>query len=141
MVFYGALASLALDFQLTILHIVSKEDTAKVLFALGSRAFKDNTMGLLLKKTKKSNPVNIQQLSILVSLPGIGDKLAVRLLEKFKTPIKAINTSTAELSRIDGMGYARALKLRKILDTIIIDEKIDLQTALAGYDVDKNIVW
>ena len=109
MVFYGALASLALDFQLTILHTVSKEDTAKVLFALGSRAFKDNTMGLLLKKTKKSNPVNIQQLSILVSLPGIGD--------------------------------ARALKLRKILDTIIIDEKIDLQTALDGYDVDKNIVW
>ena len=141
MVFYGALASLALDFQLTILHIVSKEDTAKVLFALGSRAFKDNTMGLLLKKTKKSNPVNIQQLSILVSLPGIGDKLAVRLLEKFKTPIKAINTSIAELSRIDGMGYARALKLRKILDTIIIDEKIDLQIALDGYDVDKNIVW
>lgn len=140
MVFYGALASLALDFQLTILHTVSKEDTAKVLFALGSRAFKDNTTGLLLKKTKKSNPVNIQQLSILVSLPGIGDKLAVRLLEKFKTPIKAINASTAELSRIDGMGYARALKLRKILDTVIIDEKIDLQTALDGYDIDKNIV-
>lgn len=79
-------------------------------------------------------------MSILISSPGIGDKLTVRLLEKFKTPIKAINVSTAGLSRIDGMSYARALKLRNILDTVIIDEKIDLQTALVGYDIDKNIV-
>ncbi len=66
------------------------------------------------KKLKKGNAVEIQQLSILASLPGIGEKLAVRMLTKFKTPIKALNASTADLARIGGMGYVRASKLRKI---------------------------
>jgi len=86
-----------------------------------------------LRKVKKSNPVKIQQLSILASLPGIGDKLAMRLLAKFKTPIKALNASTAELARVEGMGYARASKLRKVLDQVQVDSKGE-QTALDGYD-------
>jgi DNA excision repair protein ERCC-4 len=138
MVFYGALASLALDFRLAIIHTVSKEHTAKVLFALAHRVLKDNKVGLLLRKVKKGNSVNIQQLSILASLPGVGDKLAVRLLMKFKTPIKVLNASTAELARIEGMGHAKASKLRKILDTAQMDEKIESQTALDGYDAEGN---
>ncbi len=134
MVFYGALASLALDFKLAMIHTASKEDTAKVLFALANRVLKDNKTGPLLKKAKKGNSVKIQQLSILASLPGVGDKLAVRLLNRFKTPIKALNASTAELARIEGMGYTRASKLRKILDIVQIDEKSAEQKALDGYD-------
>lgn len=137
MVFYGALASLALDFKLAIIHTASKEDTARVLLALTNRALKDKKGGLLLKKMKKGSTVTAQQLSILASLPGVGNKLAVRLLRKFKTPIKALNASVAELARIEGMGYARATKLRKILDTLQIDEKTELQMALDGYDSDK----
>ena len=138
MVFYGALASLALDFRLSIIHTSSAENTAKALAALASRILKDYKTGPLLKKIKKSNPVHIQQLSILASLPGVGDKLAVRLLKKFKTPIKTLNASTAELARVEGMGYARASKLRKILDAIHADEKGESQTALDGYDGDSD---
>ncbi len=138
MVFYGALASLALDFRLSIIHTSSAENTAKALAALASRILKDYKTEPLLKKIKKSNPVHIQQLSILASLPGVGDKLAVRLLKKFKTPIKTLNASTAELARVEGMGYARASKLRKILDAIHADEKGESQTALDGYDGDSD---
>lgn len=140
MVFYGALASLALDFKLAIIHTISVEHTAKTLFALANRVVKDNKTGPLLRKVKKGNPAHIQQLSILASLPGVGDKLAVRLLKKFKTPIRALNASTAELARIEGMGYTRATRLRKILDAVQIDEKSEAQAALDGYDVDKNQV-
>ena len=73
--------------------------------------------GPLLKRIKKTNPVQIQQLSILSSLPGVGDKLAVRMLERFLTPQRALTASAAELSRIPGFGTARALKVRKILDS------------------------
>lgn len=90
------------------------------------------------KGITKGKAVEIQQLSILTSLPGIGVKLAVRLLMKFKTPIKALNASTTDLARIGGMGYARASKLRKILDTILVDEKMELQTALDTYDINDN---
>ncbi len=138
MVFYGALASLVLDFKLAIIHTAHTEDTVRVLLALGKRVLKDKNIGPLLRKVKKGNPANIQQLSVLASLPGVGDKLAVRLITKFKTPIKALNASTAELARVNGMGYARASKLRKILDIIQIDERVEAQTALDGYDPDSR---
>jgi len=132
MVIYGALASVALDFRIAVIHTPSALHTAKALVAMANRALKGK-QGPLLRKVKKSNPVKIQQLSILASLPGVGDKLAMRLLAKFKTPIKALNASTAELARVEGMGYARASKLRKVLDQVQIDSKAE-QTALDGYD-------
>ena len=132
MIIYGALASVALDFRIAVIHTPSASHTAKALIAMANRAFKEK-QGPLLRKVKKSNPVKLQQLSILASLPGIGDKLAMRLLAKFKTPIKALNASTAELARVEGMGYARASKMRKVLDQMQVDSKGE-QTALDGYD-------
>jgi DNA excision repair protein ERCC-4 len=132
MVIYGALASVALDFRIAVIHTPSASHTAKALFAMANRALKEK-QGPLLRKVKKSNPVKMQQLSILASLPGVGDKLAVRLLTKFKTPMKVLNASTAELARVEGMGLARATKLRKVLDQVQIDSKVE-QMALDGYD-------
>jgi len=54
---------------------------------------------------------------VLSSVPGVGDKLAARMLEKFKTPQRALNASAAELATIPGFGLARAQRLRKILDS------------------------
>lgn len=136
MVIYGALASVALDFRIAVIHTPSVSHTARALVAMAGRASKGKP-GPLLRKVKKSNPVQIQQLSILASLPGVGDKLAKRLLLKFKTPIKALNASTAELARVEGMGYARASKLRKVLDQMQVDSKGE-QTALDGYDDAQN---
>ncbi len=132
MVIYGALASVALDFRIAVIHTPSASHTAKALFAMANRAFKEKH-GPLLRKVKKGNPVKMQQLSILASLPGVGDKLAVRLLTKFKTPMKVLNASTAELARVEGMGLARATKLRKVLDQVQVDSKVE-QTALDGYE-------
>ncbi|MGH9933598.1 MAG: ERCC4 domain-containing protein [Nitrososphaerales archaeon] len=132
MVIYGALASVALDFRIAVIHTPSASHTAKALIAMANRALKGKS-GPLLRKVKKSNPLKMQQLSILASLPGVGDKLAVRLLTKFKTPMKVLNASTAELARVEGMGLARATKLRKVLDQVQVDSKNE-QTALDGYE-------
>ncbi len=132
MVIYGALASVALDFRIAVIHTPSASHTAKALIAMANRALKEKS-GPLLRKVKKSNPLKMQQLSILASLPGVGDKLAVRLLTKFKTPMKVLNASTAELARVEGMGLARATKLRKVLDQVQVDSKNE-QTALDGYE-------
>ena len=132
MVIYGALASVALDFRIAIIHTPSASHTAKALIAMANRTLKEK-QGPLLRKVKKSNPVRMQQLSILASLPGVGDKLAVRLLTKFKTPMKVLNASTAELARVEGMGLARATRARKVLDQVQVDSKNE-QTALDGYE-------
>jgi DNA excision repair protein ERCC-4 len=91
----------------------------------------------LLKRIKKNNPIYIQQLSILSSLPGIGDKLAVRMLEKFRTPQRALSASIAELARIPGFGNARAEKIRKILD-YPDNDKMELTQKTLLEDIDQN---
>ncbi|PIW35003.1 MAG: heavy metal resistance protein CzcA, partial [Nitrosopumilales archaeon CG15_BIG_FIL_POST_REV_8_21_14_020_33_23] len=70
-----------------------------------------------LKKIKKSNDLEKQQLSSLCSLPGIGEKFAVRMLEKFGTPLKVFTATTNELAKVEGLGDARAKKIKKVLES------------------------
>ena len=69
----------------------------------------------MLKKIKKSNDIQKQQLIVLCSLPGIGEKTAIRMLEKFGTPLKALSSSTKDLAKIPGLGESRAKKIKKML--------------------------
>ena len=78
---------------------------------------KDTPKGPYLKKIKKSSDLEKQQLSVLCSLPGIGEKFAVRMLTKFGTPLKVFSATTAELAKVEGLGEARAKKIKKTLDT------------------------
>lgn len=114
---YEALAAVIMEFRIPIIHTPSAEYTALLLITLAKRSLKDGkAAGPLLRKIKKENPVYIQQLSVLSSVPGIGDKLAARMLQKFQTPKKALNASAAELATIPGFGLARAERVRRILD-------------------------
>ncbi len=77
---------------------------------------KDVVKGPFLKKIKKSDDVQKQQLSVLCSLPGIGEKLAVRMLQKFGSPTRTLNASLAELSKVEGLGEMRAKKIKQMLE-------------------------
>jgi ERCC4-type nuclease len=50
------------------------------------------------------------------------------MLERFKTPYRALNASAAELATIPGFGLARAQRLRKILDSTTTTEKVVQKT-------------
>lgn len=113
-VFYGALSTIAIDFKIPIIPTSSASHTAKLLVSMCSR--KDVTKGPFLKKIRKSDDVQKQQLSVLCSLPGIGEKLAVRMLQKFGSPTRTLNASLSELSKIDGLGEARAKKIKQMLE-------------------------
>lgn len=114
---YDALAKVALDFRIPIIHTPSADYTSQLLVIMVNKSLQNGrATGPLLKRIKKDNPGYIQQLSIISSLPGVGDKLAVRMLDRFQTPIKALNASAAELARISGFGAERALRVRRILD-------------------------
>ena len=39
------------------------------------------------------------------------------MLEKFGTPLKVFSATTAELAKVEGLGEARAKKIKKTLDT------------------------
>jgi len=114
LVFYGAISSVAIDFKIPIIPTPNASHTAKLLVSMCSR--KDVTKGPFLKKIRKSNDIQRQQLSVLCSLPGVGEKLAIRLLEKFGTPLRALSASTSELSKVNGLGITRAKKIKNMLE-------------------------
>ncbi len=115
LVFYGALSRVTLEFKIPIIPTPSASHTAKLLVALCSK--KDGPTGPYLKKIKKSSNLETQQLSTLCSLPGIGEKFAVRMLEKFGTPLKVFTATTSELSKVEGLGESRAKKIKNMLTT------------------------
>ncbi len=128
LVFYGAISAVALDFKIPVLPTPNASNTAKLLVAMCARQGK--TKGPFLKKIRKSGDVNRQQLSVLCSLPGVGEKLASRMLEKFGSPSNSLNASAIELSKIEGMGESRAQKIRKLLDAEIKNDKKSDQKTL-----------
>ena len=114
LVFYGALSTIAIDYKIPIIPTPNASHTAKLLVSLSSR--KESIKGPLLKKIKKSNDVQKQQLTVLCSLPGVGEKIAIRMLEKFESPLKVLSASTKDLAKIPGLGESRAKKIKKMLE-------------------------
>ena len=115
LIFYGAISTVVLDFQIPVIPTPSATHTAKLLVSMCSR--KNVSKGPYLKKIKKSSDLEKQQLSILCSMPGIGEKFATRMLEKFGTPLKVLTATSAELAKVEGLGDARAKKIKKILES------------------------
>ncbi len=114
LVFYGAISSIVLDLRIPIIPTPNASHSAKLLISMCNR--QGSTKGPFLKKIKKSNDLQKQQLSILCSLPGVGEKLASRMLERFGSPSNTLKASYKELSKIKGLGESRAFKIRNILD-------------------------
>lgn len=115
LIFYGAISTVVIDFKIPIIPTPSATHSAKLLVSMCSRT--NSPKGPYLKKIKKSNDLEKQQLSSLCSLPGIGEKFAVRMLEKFGTPLKVFTATTSELAKVEGLGEARAKKIKKILES------------------------
>ena len=115
LIFYGAISTVVLDFKIPVIPTPSATHTAKLLVSMCSR--KNFPQGPYLKKIKKSTDLEKQQLSVLCSLPGVGERFAVRMLEKFGTPLKVFTATTTELAKIEGLGETRAKKIKKMLDS------------------------
>ena len=127
-----ALATVAMEFRIPVLHAPDVEQTAMLLLAMANKGLQNKASGPLLKKIKKENPFYVQQLSILSSVPGVGEKLAARMLERFKTPQRALMATAAELATIPGFGLARARRVRKVIDTMASQDLIAQRTLFDG---------
>jgi ERCC4-type nuclease len=113
---YDSLITVVLDFKIPLVHTPNIEHTTNFLIAIANKLSRKNSYGPLLRKIRKQTSEQIQQLSVLSSLPGVGGMFAVKMLKEFNTPKRALNASAAELAKIPGFGTARAQKIRKILD-------------------------
>jgi DNA excision repair protein ERCC-4 len=115
---YEALTRVVLEFRIPIIPTPTSEYTSQLLLRMANQARTEGLIdGPLLRRIRKRNPMYVQQLSVLSSFPGVGDKTAIRMLKKFRTPARTLTASVAELAMISGLGTNRAIRIRRILDS------------------------
>jgi ERCC4-type nuclease len=127
---YDSLITVVLDFKIPLVHTPNIEHTTNFLIAIANKLARKYSYGPLLRKIRKQTSEQIQQLSVLSSLPGVGGMFAVKMLKEFNTPKRALNASTAELAKIPGFGTARAQRIRKILDNAYNEDDAENQKTL-----------
>jgi ERCC4-related helicase len=113
----GSLASIAIDFGISIIPTRNPEDTAAMIKRIAIREQDENNSSIQIRTEKKPTNLWEQQLFIIESLPNIGPVTAKKLLEKFSTVNEIINASINELQEVDGIGKKTAENIRKVLDS------------------------
>jgi ERCC4-related helicase len=113
----GALASIAIDFGISIIPTRSPEDTAAMIHRIALREQTDEKPNIQLRTEKKPLTTWEQQLYIIESLPNIGPVTAKKLLEEFKSVKNVINASENDLKKIEGIGDKIAERILNVVES------------------------
>ncbi|MBM3897502.1 MAG: heavy metal resistance protein CzcA [Thaumarchaeota archaeon] len=132
--FYGSLASLITMYGIFTIFTDTYLNSALAIKSLMEHLADERGKGPLITKAVKTNDPSLEQVYFVSALPGIGVKLARRLLETFKTPSAIINASIPELAKVPGVGRAKAVKIRKVLDAKFAEAKETSQAKLIESD-------
>jgi DNA excision repair protein ERCC-4 len=122
-IYFGALSSLILDYGVNIVQTMDISETAILIASLAKR----------IHRVKPSKPVTVKhpripsslphQIATLATLPGVGVTIARRLLDRFGSLESVFNASAVELSRVDGVGWSRALAIKNYITEDIRSKK------------------
>jgi len=111
----GAISALILDYGIQVFFTRDVEGTAEMIFSLAKREQLEKEVVVRLKGNKKAYTLAEQQRMIVESIPGVGPKLAVALLNKFKTIENIAKASEQELREVEKIGKKKAKYIRKVL--------------------------
>jgi len=115
--YYGAIANVTIAYGLRVIYTANAKETAIAIAELlqHARAKPRSTLPTAIPPKSKSVPQ--QQLELVSSMPGVGGKLAERLLMKYGTPRRVMSLTAGELALTQGIGWKRAQKVKATLDT------------------------
>ena len=111
------LTSIALDYQVPVIHTKNYRDTAAHINVIVNRLEKSKRVLSLLTK-RKPLTLKEQQEYIIESLPGVGPTIAKSLLAKFGSVKSIMNASLEELEEVDKIGKIKASEIKKVLEEI-----------------------
>ena len=113
----GTIASIALDFGISIIPTRDAQDTAAMIKRIAIREQNGEKIPIQIRTDKKPVSLWEQQLFIIESLPNIGPVNAKNLLEHFGSVSNVINASESELIEVDGIGKITASEIRKVIES------------------------
>ena len=112
----GAQCSLAVDFRIPSFFFPTEEDFAEFVHSLAFREQASNNGPPRMQTARKDVPVADLQQLVVESLPSVGPVHAKALLEHFGSVSKVFNAPAEELVEADGIGKARAQRIRQVID-------------------------
>ncbi len=123
--YYGAMASLTLAYDLRLMHTADIDETALAVASLVRHSRARPVPPGLLQAPPKSKDETQQQLYFVSSLPGVGMKLAKRLLGRYGTPRRIVALTEAQFAIVPGVGAKRAAKIAHLLDATYAAGPVD----------------
>lgn len=121
----GAIASIAIDFGISIIPTRNSDDTAAMIKRIAFTEQKGNNTPIQIRTERKPDNLWEQQQFIIESLPNIGPVTAKKLLEKFATVKNVLNASAEELQEVEGIGLKTAENIVKVIDSKYLHFKKD----------------
>ncbi len=112
----GALASIAIDYEIPILNTTDKQETASLIQRIAHREQIKQKRNNRVKGKRTPLMLSEQQLHLVQSLPGVGPELAKALLKKFKNIKNLVNASKSQMKDVEGIGEKKTRKIRKVLN-------------------------
>jgi Fanconi anemia group M protein len=111
----GALASLAVDYGMSVLRTEDEADTAEMLEVVATREQETRDRAVSVHGQKSAKTLPEQQEYVVSSIADIGPVTARSLLETFGT-VEAVMTARKEdLLEVDGVGEVTAERIREVV--------------------------
>lgn len=111
----AAIASLIVNFNVSLLNTKNPSDTAKTIYWIAKKEQEEDKRSVSFKVGKKPKGMNELQERIVCSLPGINSVMSKRLLKYFGTIEEIFTADEKELRKVKGVGKKLANKIKKIL--------------------------
>jgi Fanconi anemia group M protein len=111
----AALASLIVDYGISLLSTKNSLDSAKTIYWIARKEQEEKKQKIAFKVGKKPQDEKKLKEFIVSSIPGVSSVLSKRLLEKFGSVEKVFSASEQELKNVKGIGEKLARKIKRIL--------------------------
>jgi ERCC4-related helicase len=114
---YGALASITVDYGISILTTKDPSETADLLNVIAKREQKEEKKPVAIRGKKNQMSLRERQQFIIEGLPNVSSVIAKRLLNHFGSIKDIANAEEKELLEIKGIGKNIANDIIKLLKT------------------------
>lgn len=108
-----ALASLSIEHGVRVLWSANQRETARMIYSIACREQYGSKRSVVVHRKPRLEKLWMQQLYVVQSLPGVGPRLAEKLLERLGSIEAICRASVVELERI--LGYERAQRVYRVI--------------------------
>jgi len=115
LVFWGALAKLVAETQVPVVFTADREQTAMFIYSLAKK-LQEKAETVEARYKPKAYTLDQMQRFAVQGLPGVGPKLADRLLRKFGSVRRVFTATEVELTGVEGVGRRKAMEIVRFLD-------------------------